>query len=59
MFVGVDRVGAMAMCALRLAIANVNIHEVAGVVGGAGRYGVILWVKPKDVSRAAKALGVP
>jgi len=25
---------------------------------GAGRYGAILWVKPPDVARAAKALGV-
>ncbi len=56
---GEDRVGAMAMCAHRLAIAKVNIHAVAAVVGGAGRHGVILWVKPKDVRRAAKALGIP
>ncbi|MDA2912224.1 hypothetical protein MYX04_15000, partial [Nitrospiraceae bacterium AH_259_D15_M11_P09] len=56
---GEDRVGAMAMCAHRLALAKVNIHAVAAVVGGAGRHGVILWVKPKDVRRAAKALGIP
>ncbi len=56
---GEDRVGAIAMCAHRLAIAKVNIHAVAAVVGGAGRYGIILWVKPKDVRRAAKALGIP
>ncbi len=51
-----DRVGAMATYAHRLAIAKVNIHAAAAVRGGAGRYGVILWVKPKDVKKAARAL---
>ena len=27
------------------------------VTAGRGRFGMILWVKPKDVGRAAKALG--
>ncbi len=53
---GEDRVGAMAAYAHRLAIAKVNIHAAAAVGGGAGRYGVILWVKPKDVKKAARAL---
>jgi len=25
--------------------------------GGQGRYGMILWVKPRDYARAARALG--
>ncbi len=53
---GEDRVAAMATYAHRLAIAKVNIHAAAAVGGGAGRYGVILWVKPKDVKKAARAL---
>jgi hypothetical protein len=28
------------------------------VCAGADRYGAILWVKPPDLKRAAKALGV-
>jgi hypothetical protein len=31
---------------------------VAAVPAGAGRFGAILWVKPRDVKRAAKALGI-
>jgi len=53
---GEDRLGAMVTHAHRLAITNVNIHAAAAVGGGAGRYGVILWVKPKDVKKAARAL---
>ncbi len=55
---GEDRAGAVATHAASLAKAKVNIHATVAVCGGAGRYGVILWVKPKDVKRAAKALGL-
>ncbi len=55
---GEDRVGAVASHADILAKAKVNIHATVAVCGGAGRYGVILWVKPKDAKRAAKALGL-
>ncbi len=55
---GEDRAGAVATHAAILAKAKVNIHATVAVCGGAGRYGVILWVKPKDVKRAAKALGL-
>ncbi len=55
---GEDRVGAVASHADRLAKAKVNIHATVAVCGGAGRYGVILWVKPKDAKRAAQALGL-
>ena len=54
---GQDRVGAVAEHANILAKAKVNIHAISALCGGAGRYGVILWVKPKDVKKAAKALG--
>jgi hypothetical protein len=40
----------------RLATANVNVTAAAGVAAGKGRYGLILWVKPRDYGRAAKAL---
>ena len=53
---GEDRVGAFVSHAERLAVAKVNIHAVAAVCGGMGRFGCILWVKPKDVKKAARAL---
>ena len=53
---GEDRVGALGSHAHRLAQAKVNIHATAAMCGGARRYGTILWVKPKDVKKAAMAL---
>ncbi len=55
---GENRVGAVASHADRLAKAKVNIRAFAAASGGAGRYGFILWVKPKDVRKAVDALGV-
>lgn len=54
---GDDRTGAMADVLARLAAAKINITAVTGISAGMGRYGAILWVKPKDVSKAATALG--
>ena len=53
---GNDRVGALADVALKLAKAGINITAVDAVSGGAGRYGAILWVKPRNVNKAAKIL---
>ena len=55
---GDDRVGACADFLGKLAAAKVNVTAVDAVSAGAGRYGAIFWVKPRDVSRAAKALGI-
>jgi hypothetical protein len=55
---GEDRVGALAEVARRLADANINIVAFAAVCGGAGRYGMILWVEPRNFVRAGKLLGV-
>ena len=41
----------------RLASAKINVTALTGVCAGMGRYGAILWVKPKDVTKAAAALG--
>lgn len=54
---GEDRVGAAAEHTKKLADAGINITAAAAVSGGAGRYGMILWVKPEDYERAAQALG--
>jgi hypothetical protein len=55
---GDDRVGAIADVCGKLAAAKVNITAVDAVCAGAGRFGAILWVKPRDVKKAATVLGV-
>lgn len=55
---GDDRVGAVADQLGRLAAAKINVTATDAVCAGGGRYGVILWVKPRDVQKAAKALGI-
>lgn len=55
---GDDRVGAVADLLGRLAAAKINVTAADAVCAGAGRYGAILWVKPRDVKRAAKVFGI-
>ncbi|MER3456564.1 MAG: hypothetical protein C4303_05325 [candidate division GAL15 bacterium] len=54
---GEDRVGAAAEHLRRLGEAGVNVTAAAATSAGAGRYGMILWVKPEDYERAAGLLG--
>ena len=54
---GDDKVGAVAGVLGRLARAGINVTAVDAVAAGKRRYGMILWVKPRDYARAAKALG--
>ncbi|MCI0531659.1 MAG: hypothetical protein L0Y74_06910 [candidate division Zixibacteria bacterium] len=54
---GKDKPGAMARIMQKLAKANVSVTALDGVAAGKKRYGAILWVKPKDYSRASRALG--
>jgi hypothetical protein len=54
---GDDRTGALAEWLGKLADAKINVTAVDAVCAGAGRYGAILWVAPRDYARAAKALG--
>lgn len=53
---GDDRVGAVAAALGKLAAAKINVTATATAAAGKGRYGALLWVKPKDVNRAAKVL---
>ena len=53
---GIDKPGAMADILSRLAYAKINVTALDGVSAGQDRYGAILWVKPPDVTRAAKIL---
>ena len=55
---GDDRTGAIADILGKLADARINVTAVDAVCAGADRYGAILWVKPPDLKRAARALGV-
>ena len=42
----------------KLGDAKINVTANSAIAAGAGRFGAILWVKPRDVKRAAKVLGV-
>jgi hypothetical protein len=55
---GDDRIGALHEHHLRLSNAGINIHAANGTTDGRGRFGFILWVKPEDFEKAARALGV-
>jgi ACT domain-containing protein len=55
---GDDRTGALASVLERIAAARVNVTAVTGVRAGNGRFGAILWVKPRSLRQTAKALGV-
>jgi hypothetical protein len=54
---GRDRVGAVQRQLAKLARRGINVTAVDAVTAGRGRFGMILWVKPRDVAKAAKALG--
>lgn len=53
---GDDQVGAVAEIAEKLSQANINVTAVQAIAAGEGRYGAILWVKPRDMNTAAKIL---
>lgn len=54
---GDDRIGAAHRHISKLADAKINITAADAVMAGRGRFGMILWVKPKDYARAARVLG--
>ena len=53
-----DRPGAVAAIMTKLANAKINVTAIQAACAGAGRYGALLWVKPADLRRAARALGL-
>ena len=55
---GEDRPGAVAEITEKLAQAKINITSVQAFCAGSSRYGGMLWVKPPDLRKAAKVLGV-
>lgn len=54
---GPDRPGAGWDVGSKLRDAKVNITAMHAAVSGGGRYGAILWVKPRDLAKTAKVLG--
>ena len=38
--------------------AKINVTALQAISAGAGRYGAILWVKPRDVKKVAKLFGI-
>ena len=55
---GDDRPGALTDLTDRLGSARINLTAVTGLTAGQGRFGAILWVKPRDVKKAAKVFGI-
>ena len=54
---GKDEAGAVHRHIRKLAENRINVTAADAVAAGSGRYGMILWVKPKDFARASRALG--
>ncbi len=53
---GTDRLGAALSHMAKLAAKKISITAADAVTAGAGRFGMLLWVKPKDYNRAARVL---
>jgi len=54
---GDDRPGAVSRVLDKLAEARINVTAVDAVCAGKNRFGALLWVKQKDVTKAKRALG--
>lgn len=54
---GADCPGALVALTDQLASAKINLTAVTATTASQGRFGAILWVKMRDVKRAAKILG--
>ena len=55
---GQDRVGSVTDVISKLGQAQINITAMQATASGAGRYGAILWVKPRNVGKTAEVLGI-
>ena len=55
---GQDRLGVLYEYHFKLANAGVNVYASNGTTDGRGGFGYVLWVKPEDYTKAARALGV-
>ena len=55
---GDDELGVLASVHERIYRANVNVYASTAVADGYGKYGHIIYVRPEEYDRAAKALEV-
>jgi hypothetical protein len=55
---GDDELGALAAVHERIYHANVNVYASTAVTDGYGKYGHLIYVRPEDYERAARALEV-
>lgn len=55
---GDDELGALARIHERLADDDVNVYASSGVTDGQGEFGYLLYVRPDEFDRAARALGI-
>ena len=55
---GDDKVGALTDILSKLAEAKINLTALDAVAAGERRFGAIFWVKPRDVAKTSKVLGV-
>ena len=55
---GDDELGALVEVHDALFRSRINIYASSGVTDGKGEYGYIMYLKPEDYERAAKALGI-
>ena len=53
---GSDRVGALTGVLGKLASKKINLVALSAVTAGNGRYGMIFWVKPRDIGRTSRLL---
>ena len=55
---GDDELGALARIHVKLYDARVNVFASTGVADGQGAFGYVLYVRPDDFERAARAMGL-
>ncbi len=55
---GDDRTGVVADLMAKLSEAKINVTASDAICAGNDRFGMLLWVKPRDVKKAAKAFGI-
>ena len=53
-----EHLGAVADILSKLGRARINVTAMQAIASGGGRYGAVLWVKPRNIGKAAQALGV-